>query len=111
MQQDIESTKTSFTTPKKALSHPAIIYVEYASGNIAPIIVTKSDEEATYYSWDQQVVYKDSRYKRVEDALLLSTTSQSQSRLFIRENASPEDISRVLGQAKKNKRPGEEPKK
>lgn len=111
MQQDIESTKLSFATPNKALSHPAIIYTESRSGAIAPIIVTRSDEESTYYFWDTKVDYKDSRYKRVSDALYLSTNSQADSNLFIRENASPEDIARVLGQAKKNKRPGEEAQK
>lgn len=111
MQQDIESTKLSFATPTKSLSHPAIIYIESQTGNIAPIIVTSSDEESTYYFWDQKVTYRDSRYKTVNDSLYLSTNSQSSARLFIRENASPEDISRVLGQAKKNKRPGQEPQK
>jgi hypothetical protein len=107
MIEDIESTKVSFATPQKGLSHPAIIYVENRSGTIAPVIVTKSDEEYVFHFWGDKTSYKDGRYKIVSDALKIAPGSQTNSLLYIRENASGEDVARVLGQARKNKKPGQ----
>lgn len=110
MIEDIESTKVSFATPQKGLSHPAIIYLESPTGTIAPIIVTSSDEQYVYHFWDDRTTFKDGRYKTVSDALKIAPGSQSASVLYIRENASDEDVARVLGQARKNAKPGQ-PKK
>lgn len=103
MQEDIESTEAAFAIPKKMLSHPALIYVEMKSGNIAPVIVTKSDYDYTEHFWDNRTVRRDGRFKFVKDVLLIAPGSQAEGKLFIRENASDEDIARVLGQMKKNR--------
>jgi hypothetical protein len=105
MEQDIERTKSAFAQANEKFTYPGVIYVEHANGNIAPVVVVEAENEYTEYSWDNQVTYNSDRHKYINSALKLAPHSQSEAKLFVINDATDEDIERVLTQASKNVKP------
>jgi hypothetical protein len=104
MEQDIESTKSAFLTPMEKFNFPAVIYVEYENGTIAPVVVVEDENDYTEYFWDSQVSKQDDRYNLIRSAFRLMPHSQSSGKVFIINGASDADVERVLEQAAKNKK-------
>jgi hypothetical protein len=104
MEQDIERSRVSLKNKMEEIKFPAVIYVETPKGNIAPIIVVKSPDEYTEYFWNRSRTHKTRRFTRVLDVFQMAPNSQSESTLFFLNDASPEDIERVLKQAEQNKK-------
>lgn len=103
MEQDIQRTKKSFKNLKNEITYPAVLYVETKLGNIAPVLVLERKGRITSYFWDDMKRFDSNDYNIVADIVKLSIGSQSDAKLFFIDNASSEDIDRVVNQAKKNK--------
>lgn len=105
MQQDIERTKSAFAQSSQQFDYPGVIYVEHSNGNIDPVIVVESENEYTQYSWGDQTTFNNDRHKYIRSALKLMPHSQSEAKLFVINDATDDDIERVLSQAQKNVKP------
>lgn len=105
MEQDIERTKSAFAQSSQKFAYPGVIYVEHPNGVIDPVVVVEAENEYTQYSWRDQTTYNNDRHKYIRSALRLMPHSQSQAKLFVINDATDEDIERVLTQASKNPEP------
>lgn len=109
MEEDIERTKSAFAQKNEKFAYPGVIYVEHQNGTIDPVVVIEAENEYTEYSWGDQTSYNNDRHKYIRSALRLAPNSQSSAKLFVINDATNEDIERVLTQASKNVKP-EHPK-
>ena len=105
MREDIERTKSAMAMANEKFTFPGVIYVEHPNGNIAPVVVVEREGEYTEYSWGEQRTYENSRHDYINSALKLAPNSQSVAKLFVINDATEEDIERVLTQAQKNVKP------
>lgn len=102
MREDIERTKSAMAMANEKFTYPGVIYVEHTNGNIDPVIVIEGEDEYTEYSWGDQRTFTNNRHNYINSALKVAPNSQSTAKLFVINDATDEDIERVLTQASKN---------
>ena len=103
MKQDLDVTERAKQNLKEKFTYPAIFYYENKNGNI-PFAVLLEDKKTVFrYTRDSKQTISSDSYEFIKDCYKMNLGSTSEAELFIVDDASEDDISRILKKVKESK--------
>ena len=103
MKQDLEVTKSAKKNLKEKFTYPAIFYYENKNGNIPFAILLEDKKTAVRYTKNGEQNIASDSYEFIKDCYKMNLGSTSEAELFIVDDASDDDISRILKKVKESK--------
>lgn len=103
MKQDLEVTKSAKKNLKEKFTYPAIFYYENKNGTIPFAILLEDKKTAVRYTKNGEQNIASDSYEFIKDCYKMNLGSTSEAELFIVDDASDDDISRILKKVKESK--------
>jgi hypothetical protein len=103
MKQDIDVTERAKKNLKEKFTYPAIFYYENKNGNIPFAVLLEDKKTAVRYTKNGEQSMASDSYEFIKDCYKMNLGSTSTAELFIVDDASEDDISRIVKKVKESK--------
>jgi hypothetical protein len=103
VKQDLDVTKRARRNLKEKFTYPAIFYYEYENGDIPFAVLLNEKNNIVRYTKNAKQQLIGESYEFIKDCYKMNLGSTSEAELFIVDDASEDDILRILKKVKESK--------